>query len=111
MTVTGHLHLGFNPNITGPGLRFIHDMPALKTLILEKSRVDDHALTHLQGAEHLKGLTLFSTVVTDASIDTLTTLSGLQRLDLRNTRFTSAGIQRLRELMPGVEIIADEVAP
>ena len=109
MTVSGYLHLGFNPNITGPGLRFIRDMPELRTLKLDGSAVDNGGLAHLKGAAHLQNLTLRHTAITDASIDTLVTLTALQTLDLQNTQFTSAGVQRLRELMPSVDIVADGI--
>ncbi len=109
MTVTDYLHLGFNPNITGPGLRFIRDLPPLRNLNLDFSGVDDEGLTHLAGTTELQNLHVRNTSISDESIETLGTLTGLQRLDVSRTWLTDEGVARLRELLPQTTVIADEL--
>lgn len=66
---------------------------------------DDDGVKHLAGMTSLEELTLNSGKVTDASIDSLRGLTSLRIINLGGTRVTEAGKQRLKMLLPKVEIV------
>jgi Leucine-rich repeat (LRR) protein len=104
MDISGHLHLGFNPNIKGPGLAHIRDMPRIERLLLTRSGIDDEGLAHLRDATHIRALSVSETAITDASVETLTTLTGLVELDVTDTGITEEGLERLRAALPDAKI-------
>jgi hypothetical protein len=54
---------------------------------------------------HLERLNLYANPgVTDASVDVLAALPALRRVDLWQTGISDAGIARLRELRPDLEL-------
>lgn len=76
------------------------DLP-LTQINLENSQVTDadlNLLATLNGVDHLYSLILRMTRVTDAGLKDVTKLSTLRRLDLGDTKVTDAGIGALAEL-------------
>lgn len=77
----------------------------LRMLRLFGGVFDDEGVKHLAGLTSLEELTLNSGKVTDASIDSLRGLTSLRTIHLGGTRVTEAGKQRLKMLLPKVEIL------
>ncbi|KAA5541449.1 protein kinase [Roseiconus nitratireducens] len=100
------LHLGWNPNIKGPGLTYVKQMQPFQQLFLVNTAVDDEGLKFLSGAANIERLYLQETAVGDASIQTLKTMPNLTDVYLQNTNFTADGIHQLRAEMPAVNVVA-----
>ena len=109
MEITSFVHLGYNPEITGPGLVHLANMPGVRSLNLSAAGVDDAGLVHLVGATQLVKLVLNKTNVGDESIDTISELENLREVNLTETRFTQSGVDRLQELLPDTTIIAEHL--
>ena len=77
----------------------------LRMLRLFGGVFDDDGVKHLAGVTSLEELTLNSGKVTDASIDSLRGLTSLRIIHLGGTRVTDAGKQRLKMLLPKVEVM------
>jgi len=56
---------------------------------------------------HLRTLSIESDEITNAGLDQLTSLSGLEQLDLRCPQVTDWGITRLRTAMTALEVHDD----
>jgi serine/threonine protein kinase/Leucine-rich repeat (LRR) protein len=109
MNLTNTLHLGWNHNITGPGLVHIADMPGVTRLNLDASGVTDEGLENLREAVQLERLIVRQTALSDESVETIAGLPNLNQVWLSDTNFTSEGLARLRELLPGATITADHL--
>ena len=101
------LHLGWNQTWQGPGLENLKQIPSLRQLYLDSSAVNDRSLGHLAGTTQIRGLSLRKTGLGDDSVETIVTLTGLEWLNLTETNFTTAGVERLKALMPQVDIHFD----
>ncbi len=75
----------------------------LRELDLSSTRVDDSVVDAI-AAGRLSLLWLTGTDVTDESIDQLAKLGSLEMVDLQQTKITAAGIARLREARPNLQI-------
>jgi hypothetical protein len=53
----------------------------------------------------VRRLTLYGDVYDNSSIEMLSTIDGLDELDVRETRITRLGVRRLRRRMPDTEIV------
>jgi hypothetical protein len=121
------LTLGGNP-ITDSGLVHLRQMTDLRMLGLRNTAVTDEGLAHLRlphlteldlggtritgaGAEHLgkftglRRLVLREMPITDADITPLSALTGLESLDLTQTRITFRGLGEMAKALPGTRII------
>jgi hypothetical protein len=67
--------------------------------------VTDAGLARLKHLTRLRVVTLRDTRVTDAGLVHLMSLHNLLRLDVTNAAVTEAGIARLKEALPGTEIV------
>lgn len=82
----------------------------LTRLRLSRNDLTDRTVAAFASMPHLERLNLYANPgITDASVDTLAGLASLRRLDIWRTNITEAGIARLRELRPDLEI-QDETA-
>ena len=66
-----------------PGLRFVE---------LQKSKITDAGLIHLQGLRNLEHLNLKDTAISDEGLRHLAGLTGLKQLDLERTRIRGPGL-------------------
>lgn len=91
------------------GLRTLEYVEHLEHVDLDGSgtwlRGDDLAIFADLDLPRLKTLSLNRTEVSDADLDKLAPLQSLERLELRETRVTAADIAKLREALPGCEVI------
>ena len=83
----------------------VRRLTKLRMLRLFGGVFDDDGVKHLAGVTSLEELTLNSGKVTDASIDSLRGLTSLRIIHLGGTRVTDAGKQRLKMLLPKVEVM------
>lgn len=116
--------------LTGAVLRRLPRCGSLKMLVLDSNRITDSALAHLSKAKNLRELSLGSnhkisdagirnlrldhlqleslvldrTGITDASIPELAKATKLKVLDVRWTRITPAGLNRLRHALPNCDV-------
>lgn len=59
----------------------------------------------------VRTLRLVGDVYTNKSIDWLATITGLEMLDVRDTKITASGAAKLRLMMPKTKIVSDRFAP
>jgi TPR repeat protein/predicted Ser/Thr protein kinase len=81
------------------------DLPNLRTLDLSKLALEDDDVRAI--APHIKGvrwLNLERTDVTDAGLKALEALANLESLNVRDTKVTAAGIERLTKALPKVKV-------
>lgn len=79
-------------------------LPKLRMLRLFGGNFDDEGVKLLAGLSILEELTLGSGKVSDASIEHLAGLKRLAKINLGGTQVTAAGKQKLKQLLPLVEI-------
>ena len=101
------LHLGFNPEIKGPGLVHIKEMTSLRTLYLDRSGVDDESLEFLVGANQILVLYLRRLPITDDAIETILRFPKLRRLYITETEISPEGVGRLKRGLPFARVITD----
>lgn len=80
-------------------------LPKLRYLRLFIGSFDDEGVKHLAGLTTLEELVLNSGKVTDAAVEHLAGLKSLRSINLGGTRITDAGKQRLKTLLPKVQIV------
>jgi hypothetical protein len=91
--------------VTDAGLASIAGAAGVRMLRLSETGVTDAGLQHLKGMASLESLNLYGTGVTTDGVMALAGLPALKRLYLWQTQVDDAGAARLREKMPGVEIV------
>jgi sugar lactone lactonase YvrE len=84
-------------------LEQIAKLPKLRFLMLPNGVFDDDGVKHLSKLTTLEELSLQSGKMTDASVDHLAGLPSLRKLQL-NGRITAVGRERLKTLLPKVEL-------
>jgi uncharacterized membrane protein len=78
---------------------------SLTSLRVSNNEIGDAGVVALQGLANLEVLNLYgNAAISDASVDALASLTSLQSLYVWNTGITPAGIARLREQRPGLEV-------
>ncbi len=106
------LRLG-RTQVTDKGLPAIGKLPNLRTLDLRDCAVTDRGLPSLGRMKQLCWLYLSKTIrywkgdrsqLTDASVDYLSTVKSLKRLDIAASQMTDERLSRLREALPKLEI-------
>jgi hypothetical protein len=78
-------------------------------LILNGPAITDTGLANLKGLS-LRILTLRKTQVSDAELNHLTTITGLEALGLNGAKVTAAGVAELQKALPGCKIDWDKGA-
>lgn len=85
--------------LTGPGsaraLRDLRACDSLAALSANGSDLDDATLRSIGQCRPLRWLYVADTLVTDRTLDVVSRLPGLERLDLSDTDVTEAGLQKL----------------
>jgi hypothetical protein len=82
-------------------------LPRLRTLSLEGNEITDRAICELSQAPALWRLFVANTAVTDEGLRTIASFRGLDLLDVRGTRVTLDGVDRLFRERPDLQIRAD----
>jgi sugar lactone lactonase YvrE len=85
-------------------LEQIGKLSKLRLLMLPNGVFDDDGVKHLAKLVTLEELALDSSKVTDASIDHLAGLTHVRKLHLGRARITPSGLEKLKRLLPRVEI-------
>lgn len=92
-----HLYLG-QWMLTDRGLKAVAAIPTLRTLHYGLSQhVTDEGLASLAGSQ-INELSLYTTNITDAGVDSLLEMKQLKRLVISRTKITVVGILRLKDL-------------
>jgi hypothetical protein len=86
-------------------LEQIGKLPRLRVLGLVLGTFDDDGVAHLAQLTTLEELSLDSPKVTDAAIAHLAGLRNLRKLHLGRTGITPAGRERLKKMLPAVELV------
>lgn len=90
--------------IGADSLRHLNGLDRVDLLILDLCTLDSpDALAPLAQVGRVRSLLIWNTPVTDAAIDDIAAIPGLERLDLHRTAVTPAGLDRLRTLRPEIE--------
>jgi hypothetical protein len=89
--------------ITDAGLKHLEGLPRLRALWLGEG-ITDAGLVHVIRFAHLEELSLLESRVTDDGLQQLRCLGGLQRLDLRGTKVTEAGVKKFQQALPNCRI-------
>ena len=90
--------LWLNDRATDADLRYLKNIKRLRQLSLYGTQVTDAGLVHLKDLRPLEALDLTNTQVTDAGLVHVKEVKSLRRLDLVNTRVTDAGLVHLAAL-------------
>jgi len=78
----------------------------LTELHLEGTKITDKGLASLKGLKNLEyPSNLYGTAVTDAGLDQLSALTKLKHLYVWQTKVTDAGAGKLKQAVPGVEVV------
>ena len=95
-------------SITDAGLAELADQfPALTELDVAHTSITDRSLAQIARCTQLKTLYLTKTAITDQGLAALERLSQLELLDLQATSVTPAAVARLRQKLPGAEIVLE----
>jgi hypothetical protein len=80
-------------------------LPAVTRLRLSGNRLTDRGIAALVALPRLERLNVYGNAgITDASVDTLANAKSLRRVDVWQTGITDAGVARLRQRRPDVEV-------
>lgn len=90
--------------ISGDGLKYVKELPTLRTLWLSGTKIDS-GLGHLSGMQHLESLTLMQTDVSDAGLASLKDLPKLKSVDLVGTNVTDAGVSEFKKANPNAQVL------
>ncbi len=97
----------FGTQITDAGLVHLEGLTHLEYLNLKGTQVGDAGLEHLRGLAKLEELNLYGTKITDAGLEYLKGLPKLHRVWLGNTQATEEGANKLKQAIPGLEVMFD----
>ena len=95
----------YSDHITDAGVAHLSRLANLTLLTLASKNVTDDTLIHLKDLSGLTSLTLFQTQASGAGLKGLECLGQLQRLNLRGTPTTDAIVPLVLESMPALEYI------
>jgi hypothetical protein len=84
--------------ITDTDVERVNELPYLKLLLLDRTRLTDAGLEHIKGLRELEVVYLDGTQVTDAGLEHIHDLPRLRYLDLDSTRITGVGFRHLKDL-------------
>ncbi|MBX7168033.1 MAG: hypothetical protein K1X74_16985 [Pirellulales bacterium] len=98
-----HLRLD-QTKITDAGLAQLRALDQLTVLSLAGCRLTDDALSALAEFPNLHYLDLSGTKITDAGIERLAAIATLERLIVKRTGVTQAGLDRLKQRLPMMEV-------
>ena len=84
--------------VTDAGLKHLEGLTKIEALSLGHTQVTDRGLGYVVGFSELQGLNLSDTQITDAGLERLKALPGLQGLSLAGTRVTDLGLRHLKNL-------------
>lgn len=87
-------------------LEMIGKLPHLTRLRLQKGKIEEEGLVHLEGLQHLESLNLYGTNVTDSAIESISKMKSLKRVYLWQTEVSESAIGKLSEQRPDLEVIA-----
>ncbi|QDU55007.1 leucine-rich repeat domain-containing protein [Aeoliella mucimassa] len=93
------------PHLTPQCVIEVAKVRSLRKLIISLPDLTSKELSPLAGLTHLEVLDVSWSRVDDLAIPTLTQLRRLKRLDISETDVTAEGLHRLKQQMPGVEIV------
>jgi uncharacterized membrane protein len=87
------------------GLRGLESASQLRMLRLSETGVTDAGLDIVAKMNTLESLNLYGTAITDAGLDKLGSLGKLKHLYLWQTKVTDAAVAALQKKLPGCEIV------
>ena len=85
-------------------LAAIGEFPNLTRLNLSGAAVTDEGLKHLKNLQFLEYLNITTSVIGDASVETLASLRALRTLYAWNSRLSPQGLQQLRSRRPALRV-------
>ncbi|MFG0255028.1 MAG: hypothetical protein ACF787_08010 [Rhodopirellula sp. JB053] len=103
-----HLHVQGRP-LTNASMAIVGDWRDLRSASFHGTDIDDFGVLKLAGCDRLTELSLRSTHVSDDAVDTLSSFTQLQRLDVSRCELSNAAIKRLRSTLPDCDV--DTVDP
>lgn len=98
-----HLDLGHS-NADDKLLTALKDLPHLTRLNVSNTAVTQEGLKSLSGLQYIDYLNITNTAIGDEATETLAKLPALRALYVWNSRFTPAGLERLRAQAPQLRI-------
>ena len=88
--------------ITDAGLLRLRGLMKLERLVLANTQVSDAGMAHLTDLPNLKSLSLDETNISDASITSFEKMPALRLLIVYETQITDEGAAELHRALPGV---------
>jgi hypothetical protein len=95
----------FNTPVTDRGLEEVQRIRQLRHLNLARTAITDKGLESIANLVDLRVLILAHTGVTDKGLEHLTKLDDLELLILNGTKVSSPAICRLKEAIPGLDVM------
>ena len=90
--------------VTDVDLRHLEGLDQLPNLEIAVTEITDAGLRHIKGLRHLHALLLDKTQITDAGLEYLSGMNQLQTLRLSQTKVTDAGVAKLQKALPNCKI-------
>ena len=89
-------------HVTAESLKNLDGLEEIGTIVFSLSDLRDEHLLHLRSIGKVRHLWLSHTGLTDACVDSLVEIPGLESVDVSNTSLTQDGITRLRDARPAL---------
>jgi Leucine-rich repeat (LRR) protein len=89
---------------TVEGLKYASQIPSL-TVLRVYGPVKDDGAAEMAKMKNLQTLIIPSSGVTDAGLEQLAALKNLKSLDLKGCKVTEAGVAKLKQALPGLEVL------
>ena len=92
-------------DVTGEGFQYIKN-PYLRQIDLDETNIGDDDVHYLKNlSRSVMQIDLEGTQISDKSIPTLASLKSLRQLKITRTKITRSGYYKLKNLMPGCQVI------
>jgi serine/threonine protein kinase len=104
-----YLNIG-GTRITDGCFKEVGGFVKLRMLCAYRADVTDVGIKQLKGLLELEKLLIFDTAVTDTGMKELGGLQRLKEINAERTGVTAAGLKQMKEKMPAVNIVTDDVA-
>jgi hypothetical protein len=89
-------------HVTDESLKNLSGLASVGTIVFSLSDVQDRQLSHLKSFGKVRHLWLSHTGLTDASVDAILEVPGLESVNVANSFISPSGIARLRAARPGL---------
>ena len=102
-----HLRIHSCKQLTDACGSILARLPKLSTLTADNTELGDEGVRELSLSKSLSILTLYGIKMTNASVPSLSRMTSLNHIDVRQTALTADGVQKLVAALPHCRIVSD----